>query len=59
MSDTIKYSSRYYDIIRIVFLLININTFFSMLNANIRGIAINLDKFKLLPDEILDLLRRG
>ena len=52
MNDTINNSSRYFDnnTFRITF-----NKYknkFSILNANIRGISTNLDKFKLLPDDL-------
>ena len=52
MNDTINISSRYFgnSTSRITFNK-NKNTFY-ILNANIRGLSTNLDKFKLLLDDL-------
>ena len=52
MNDTIQYSSRYYDNCTFRTSFNKHTNIFSMLNANIRGIATNLDKFKFLLDEL-------
>ena len=45
MNDTIQYSSRYYDNCTFRASFNKHTNIFSMLNANIRGMATNLDKF--------------
>ena len=52
MNDTIHNSSRYYDNCSFRATFNKHTHIFSMLNANIRGIATNLDKFKFLLDDL-------
>ena len=52
MNDTIHNSSRYYDNCSFRANFNKHTHIFSMLNANIRGIATNLDKFKFLLDDL-------
>ena len=52
MNDTIHNSSRYYDTCSFRATFNKHTHIFSMLNANIRGIATNLDKFKFLLDDL-------
>ena len=52
MNDTIHNSSRYYDNCSFRATFNKHTHIFSMLNANIRGIATNLEKFKFLLDDL-------
>ena len=52
MNDTIQYSSRYYDNCTFHISFNKHTNIFSMLHANIRGIATNLDKFKFIMDDL-------
>ena len=52
MNDTIQYSSRYYDNCTFRTSFNKLTYIFSMLNANITGIATNLDKLKFLLDDL-------
>ena len=52
MNDTIHNSSRYYDNCTCRATFNKHTNIFSMLNANIRGIATNLDKLKILLDDL-------
>ena len=52
MNDTIQYSSRYYDNCTFRASFNKHTNIFSMLNANIRGIATNLYKFEFLLDDL-------
>ena len=47
MNDTIKNSSRYFDTSHFRTIFHKYKHYFSILNANIRGMATNLDKLKL------------
>ena len=52
MNDTIQYSSRYYNNCTFRASFNKHTNIFSMLNANIRGMATHLDKFKFLLDDL-------
>ena len=52
MNDTIQYSSRYYDNCTFRASFNKHTNIFSLLNANIKGMATNLDKFKFLLDDL-------
>ena len=52
MNDTIQYSSRYYDNCTFRASFNKHTNIFSMLNANIRGMATNLDKLKFFLDDL-------
>ena len=51
MNDTIKNSSRYVDTSHFRTSFDNYKHYFSILNANIRGMATNLDKLKLFIED--------
>ena len=52
MNDTIYNSSRYFDNSTFRITFNNYKIKFSILNANIRGVSTNLDKFKLFLDDL-------
>ena len=52
MNDTINNSSRYFDNSTFRITFNKYKNKFSILNANIRGVSTNLDKFKLLLDDL-------
>ena len=52
MNDTIKNSSRYYDTSHFRTGFEKYKNYFSILNANIRGMATNLDKLKLFIEDL-------
>ena len=52
MNDTIKNSSRYYDTSHFRTSFEKYKNYFSILNANIRGMATNLDKVKLFIEDL-------
>ena len=52
VNDSINNSSKYYDNKSFGSTFTNINSHFSMLNANIRGMSTNLDDFKLLLNSL-------
>ena len=52
MNDTIKHSSRYYDTSHVRTSFHKYKHYFSILNANIRGMATNLDKLKLFIEDL-------
>ena len=52
MNDTINNSSRYLDNNTFLTIFNKYTNTFSILNANIRGVSTNLDKFILLFDDL-------
>ena len=52
MNDTINNSSRYFDNNTFLTIFNKYTNTFSILNANIRGVSTNLDKFILLFDDL-------